>query len=204
MASAAKSLIADLETVLVQAPESWSGTALRRLTDLFLSSAELYSTDQVAVFDDVMSRLIDKVGRPLLAELSNKLAPIDNGPVRVVANLARHSDNAICGPVLEKSKVLPDEALIEIIERPRRDQTPLMKIAARTQLSEAVTDVLLKRGTTAIQRKILDNTRAHVSEAGFARLVTGINGDKDMATAIAAREDLPAELRPWLTPVLGE
>ena len=202
MASAAQSLIADLETVLVQAPESWSGTALRRLTDLFLSSAELYTTDQVAVFDDVMCRLIDKVGRPLLTELSNKLAPIDNGPAQVVANLARHNDNAICGPVLEKSKALSDEALIEIVERPRRDQTPLMKIAARAQLSEAVTDVLLKRGTLAIQRKIIDNAQARVSEAGFARLVTGVNGDKDMATAIAAREDLPAELRPWLAPLL--
>jgi uncharacterized protein (DUF2336 family) len=204
MASAAQLLIADLETVLGQAPESWTSTALRRLTDLFLSGAEHYTSDQVAVFDDVMCRLIDKVGRPLLVELSAKLAPIDNAPVKVIGSLARHNDNSICGPILEKSKALPDLDMIEIADKARRDITPLIKMAGRAQLSEAITDVLLKRGNATIQRRIIDNTGARVSEAGFARLVTGVNGDKDLATAIAAREDLPAELRPWLAPVLGE
>jgi hypothetical protein len=38
---------------------------------------------------------------------------------------------------------------------------------------------------------------------GFARLVTGVNGDKQLAAAIAARPDLPAELRIWLDKTLA-
>jgi hypothetical protein len=72
MTQAAQALLADLDTALPQATESWRGTALRRIVDLFLSSAGRYSEDQVALFDAVMCRLMHKdVDRTLLAELSN-------------------------------------------------------------------------------------------------------------------------------------
>jgi len=77
-----------------------------------------------------------------------------------------------------------------------------MKIAARPQLGAAVTDVLFKRGDRAIQRAIIDKPDARVSESGFARLIMSLNGDKDLAAAIAARDDVPAELRPWLSKIL--
>jgi hypothetical protein len=35
-------------------------------------------------------------------------------------------------------------------------------------------------------------------------LVSAVNGDKTIAAAIAARQDLPAELRVWLDRVLSE
>jgi len=43
---------------------------------------------------------------------------------------------------------------------------------------------------------------ARVSESGFARLIMSLNGDKDLAAAIAARDDVPEELRPWLSKIL--
>jgi uncharacterized protein (DUF2336 family) len=76
-------------------------------------------------------------------------------------------------------------------------------IAARPRLGEAITDVLIKRGNPAIQRKIIDNPAARVSESSFARLVTSLEHQKDLAEAIAKREDLPAELRPWLDAALA-
>ncbi|MFY9693422.1 MAG: hypothetical protein WA776_01570 [Xanthobacteraceae bacterium] len=44
-------------------------------------------------------------------------------------------------------------------------------------------------GQPSIQRKILDNPNARVSEEGFARLVSAVNGDKSFAAAVAARQD---------------
>jgi hypothetical protein len=32
----------------------------------------------------------------------------------------------------------------------------------------------------------------------------GLDGDKDLAQAVAARNDLPAELRLWLKDILGQ
>jgi hypothetical protein len=39
---------------------------------------------------------------------------------------------------------------------------------------------------------------------GFARLINGLKGDKDLAAAIAARQDVPPELRMWLDAALSK
>jgi uncharacterized protein (DUF2336 family) len=197
MIPAAQPLIAELECVLSRAPVAWRSTALRRLTDLFMVDAELYSDDQVAVFDDVIIRLLDNMDRRTLAELSKRLAELKRAPLNVVATLARNADLAIAGPLLEKSSVVSDAILIDIADK-ARDPALLSTIVTRPQLSEALTEVLIRRGTPAIARKILENAEARVSEASFARLVTSLDNDKEMAVAIAKRPDLPAELRPWL------
>lgn len=204
MMSAAQALLADLDATLSEAPNAWRNAALRQIVDLFIASAELFGDDHIAVFDEVMCRLIKKdVDRALLAEISSKLAPVDNAPAKVVGTLARHSDIAVHGPILEHAKALPEDELAKIIDRDRVDLRLLAKIGARPHLSEAVTDVLLKRGNATLQRNIIDNPNARISEAGFARVVIGINGNKNLAAAIAKRIDLPAELRVWIDKVLG-
>jgi uncharacterized protein (DUF2336 family) len=204
MTSAAQPLIVELDSVLSRATATWRSTTLRRLADLFLVDAAAYSDDQVEVFDDVMCRLIDKADRRTLAELSNRLAQVQNAPVRVVATLARNLDITVAGPLLEKSNVLADADLVEIADREKKDPAALLLIAARSRLSEAVTDVLVRRGNAALARKLIDRTDAPLSESSFARLVTSVENDKDLATAIAKREDLPAELRPWLDAALAQ
>jgi uncharacterized protein (DUF2336 family) len=145
---------------------------------------------------------IDKADRRTLADTSKRLAEIRNAPAKVVGTLARHSDMAVAGPILEKSSTLTDADLVEIAEKERRDTVLLTLILARGQLSEAITDVLIRRGNPAMARKIIDNPDARISEASFARLVTSVEKDKAFAAAIAKRSDLPAELRPWLDAAL--
>ena len=199
-----QALLAELDTTLPQVEESWRSTVLRKITDLFLSGADLYNDQHVALFDAVMSRLLPGLDRDDLAELGNRLAGIANAPLNVLASLARHLDILVCGPVLEQAKALPDKVLAEAADRDRVDPNILAKIAARPRLGESVTDVLLKRGGLPLQRKIIDNPDARISEGGFARVIMGLDGDKDLAQAVAARNDLPAELRLWLKDILGQ
>ena len=199
----AQPLIAALDTALERAPDARRSLTLRRLTDLFLVDAASHTPDQVAVFDDVISHLIENIERRTLIELSNRLAPVDNAPVNVIGTLARHADILIAGPIVAKSNVLTDADLVEIADKDRKDHTLLMMMAARAQLSEAVTDILVKRGNPAVARKVIDNAGARVSEFGFARLVSRIEHDKELAAAIVKRADLPADLRPWLTASLA-
>jgi uncharacterized protein (DUF2336 family) len=203
MTSAAQPLIVELDSALSRAPAAWRTTTLRRVTDLFLVDAASYTDDQVAVFDDVISHLIEKADRKVLVELSNQLAQIKNAPARVVGALARNPDVAIAGPLIEKSTVLTDADLAEIADKDRNHPIVLAMIAARPQLSEALTDVLVRRGNAALARKLIDRTDAPLSESSFARLVTSVQNDKELAQAIAKRQDLPAELRPWLDTALA-
>src|SRR6266700_1352653 len=204
MTHPAEPLIAELDATMGAAPDGWRITTLRRLTDLFLAGAASYTDDQVAVFDDVISRLIEKIENRTLIELSNKLAEVDNAPSKVIAALARHPDILVAEPVLKNSPVLKDQDLAEIADKARKNQALLLTIAGRPQLGETVTDVLITRGNSAVARKVLDNAGARVSELGFAKLVSGVERDKELAAAIAKREDLPAELRPWITAALAQ
>jgi uncharacterized protein (DUF2336 family) len=199
-----QALLAELDTTLPPVEESWRSTVLRKITDLFLSGADLYNDQHVALFDAVMSRLLPGLDRDDIAELGNRLAGIANAPLNVLASLARHLDILVCGPVLEQAKALPDKVLAEAADRDRVDPNILAKIAARPRLGESVTDVLLKRGGLPLQRKILDNPDARISEGGFARVIMGLDGDKELAQAVAARNDLPPELRLWLKDILGQ
>ena len=182
----------------------WRRDALRRIIDLFRGGAPSYSNEQVDLFDEVIGRLLKNTDRTLLAEASSSLAPIETGPAKVLATLARHSDLNVCGPILEQAKALPDEDLIAIADNTRTDPKLLVKIASRPQLSEALTDVLIKRGNLAIKRKIIDNPNASISEEGFARVVSAIDGNKDLAAAVAGRQDVPEALRVWLDRILSE
>ena len=198
----AQTLLAELDTTLSEVPQDWRTAVLRQIADMFFNGAELYSKDQVALFDAVMSLLLPGVDRPTLAELSNRLTGAPLPPPKVLASLANHPDLEVCGPVLERSKALPDKVLVEVADGERIEHSILAKIAAREQLDETVTDSLLKRGNAAIQRTILENPNARVSENGFARVIMGLDGDKSLTQMVAARQDLPAELRPWLNDIL--
>ena len=95
MMPVAQPLIAELEAALARAPSSWRSTTLRRLTDLFMVDAGSFSDDQIAVFDDVISRLLDNTDRRALADLSKRLAELvtslDNDK-ELAAVIAKHPD----------------------------------------------------------------------------------------------------------------
>ena len=204
MTLTSQAVLAELDAALTRAPATWRSTALRQIVDLFVAGAPDYSGEQVALFDEVIGRLMQDLDRAPLVELSRRLAPIENAPLQVIGRLARHNDLAVCGPILERATALPDADIVEIAGKDGVDQELLMTIARRRHLSMAVTDVLLKRGSRAIQRSIIDNPKAPLSEVGFAWAIMCINGDKDFAAAIAARNDVVPELRVWLARVLSE
>ncbi len=200
MTPAAQSLLSELDIALVRAPDPWRRDALRQMIDLFLSNAEVCDAAQTDVFDEVLFRLIKKSDRAALAEVAATLAPVQKGPAKVLGTLARHSDASISGPVIALSPSLRDKDLVDIAEK--AEQRMLMAIAARAQIGETVTDVLLKRGNRDIKFRLINNPKAKLSEAGFARLVIGLNGDKQLAAAISKRDDVPQELRIWLVQAL--
>jgi len=56
---------------------------LRRVTDLFLHDSDCLNDQQIAVFDDVLGHLIKNIETQARAELSNRLATVDNAPLEI-------------------------------------------------------------------------------------------------------------------------
>jgi uncharacterized protein (DUF2336 family) len=185
-------LLLELDSILTQRSQSQRFTMLRKITDLFLADVGCYSDDYVGIFDDVMIRLIDKIERQALIELSGRLAPVERAPVNVIGRLSRDDDIEISGPILEKSKVLTDRDLIEIAAT--KSQAHLSAIAGRKELNEPVTDVLIDRGNSAVARKVTANEGARFSRFGLSKAVARAEEDEALTEAIANRADLPPEL----------
>jgi hypothetical protein len=62
---------------------------------------------------------------------------------------------------------------------------------------------LVQYGGAAIAIKLLNHAGAEISELVFAKLVSEAERNKELAVALSKREDLPSELRPWITAALG-
>jgi uncharacterized protein (DUF2336 family) len=70
---------------------------LRQVTDLFLHDAERLSEDQVKVFDDVLCHLVASVETRVKAEVSARLAAIENAPSGLIERLAWDDKIAVAG-----------------------------------------------------------------------------------------------------------
>jgi uncharacterized protein (DUF2336 family) len=186
------SLFVELETTLTHGAASQRFTILRRMTDLFLAGKDTYSEDHIAIFDSLISRLIERIEHQALVELSGKLAPIDRAPMTVIGRLSRHDDIAVSGPILEQSNLLTDQDLVEIAKT--KSQAHLSAIAGRKRIGEPVTDVLIDRGDSEVARKVTLNIGARFSRFGMAIAVRRAEQDETLAAAVADRVDLPPDL----------
>jgi uncharacterized protein (DUF2336 family) len=191
-----QSLMTELNATLITASEAQQMSILRRVTDLFLESASLFSPDQVAVFDDVLGLLIRGADDDALIELSRKMASVENAPMKIVDTLASHDNIAIAGPILEQSNSVADEVLAGVASTTGLKHQ--QAIVARSHISERVTDLLIDRGNADIAYKLVANPGARLSELGFVKMINQAKDDSTLAGMIAARADLPPELEPFL------
>jgi uncharacterized protein (DUF2336 family) len=134
----------------------------RRVTDLFLLSADHFGGEQIELFGDVLERLIktieiralaDVSARIALAEMSTQLASVKQAPASVIRRLAGHDEISIARPVLTESARLSPEDLVEIAQT--KGEQHLLAISGRWWLTEIVTDALLARHYPSVSRKIV-------------------------------------------------
>ena len=79
---------------------------MRRLTDLFIMNGSGFSEEHVAMFDEVMSRLIAAIDSSARAEFGNLLAKNPNAPAKTSRILALDDEITVAGPILSHSNSL--------------------------------------------------------------------------------------------------
>jgi uncharacterized protein (DUF2336 family) len=192
MQSQPESIIADLELAVRNGSSEKRVNALRQVTDLFLHDSDRLSDEQVKVFDRVLCLLASRIESKVLAELSERLAPIDNAPLEVIRRLARDAEISVAGPVLSESTRLTSKDLSEIARTERHEH--LLAISGRERLEETVTDVLVERGNREVIHKLAANSGARFSETGYGALVQKAEGDDALAEKVGQRIDIPTHL----------
>jgi uncharacterized protein (DUF2336 family) len=185
------SLIAEIEGTLASGSPGKQAEMLRRVTDLFLAGAGNFSDEHVDLFDDVISRLAEKIESRARAELANRLAPVANAPLTTVRALAHDLSIAVAAPVLIQSPRLTDEDLLSIAEG--KSQERLLAISKRTSLSERVGDALVTHGNRDVVLSVTRNKGARFSDTGYGRLVDKSIDDEVLAICVSMRKDIPRE-----------
>jgi uncharacterized protein (DUF2336 family) len=160
-----------------------------RVTALFIDAADRSDTEQIALFDQVLVRLVDEIESPARAGISRQLAPVERAPAGVVRRLAGDGDIDVAGPVLRHSPRLEDSDLAAIASR--MGPSHLLAIAQRPAVAAPVTDILVERGDTGVLQAVAANRRAEFSDLGFGTLVKRAADDDALAETVGRRPDIP-------------
>ncbi len=189
--SARESLIDELEGAIERGSMDRRAEVLRRITDLFLSAGRS-NEEQIALYDDIIARLIAHIGARALGELSERLASVDHAPPNAIQLLALSNEISVAGPVLTQSNRVSDPTLVTVART--KSQAHLLAISGRKRLNEPVTDVLVDRGNADVARGVAANPGACLSGAGFDTLAKRAETDGELLESIMRRSDVPLQV----------
>jgi uncharacterized protein (DUF2336 family) len=164
---------------------------LREITDLFFDNPD-HHPGEMALFDDVLSKLADDMEAAVRAELSERMAPVAAAPIKLIRGLAGDAAIAVARPVLESSTRLTDADLVAVAEQ--RGQAHLQAISRREAVSEAVSNVIVERGDDHTLQVLLGNDGAMFSRAAHEAAVDRAGANPDLHEAVVNRRDLPVDL----------
>jgi uncharacterized protein (DUF2336 family) len=181
-------LLGELETSIRTGSQMQNADTLRRVTDLFLHGAEHYSQQQIDLFEDVFSRLVERIEARALGELSDRLAPADKAPPGIIRRLANDDTIEVAAPVLTQSPVLTDGDLADIARTKSQDH--LLAVSKREVIAPPVTDILIDRGNTGVVQSVAGNSGAAMSESGYAHLIDKTKCDEALVEIVASRSDI--------------
>ena len=184
-------LLRDLESSMERGSSEERAVILRRLTALFLSTADGMPEDQVGIFDVVIGRLARAIESRARIELSERIAPVGNAPVGVIRLLAL-DDVAVARPVLVFSPRLSDHDLVAIAAAKGSDH--MLAITERPDLGEPVTDFLILRGGRVVTHAVAANQTARFSRHGMGVLVMRALQDDALQETLGIRRDIPEDL----------
>jgi uncharacterized protein (DUF2336 family) len=184
----ATSLIPGLDEIVRHGDPKRLAEAARRITELFLTGAANFRPDHVDLFDGILIGLVPHTELAARADLAERLSVIANGPRTLVGQLAREDEILIAGPLLRRSPVIDERALIEIARI--KGQGHLLAMSERPTLSPDLTDVIVRRGDRDTVRRAAGNAGALFSQAGYSTLIKRANQDGVLTLTVGQRDDL--------------
>jgi uncharacterized protein (DUF2336 family) len=190
--TAATSLIPGLDEIVRHGDPERRAEAARAIAELFFQDAAKLKSGHVELFDALLIDLVPHAELAARVELAERMSLIANAPRTLVGQLARENEITIAGPLLRRSPVLDEAALIEIARI--KGQGHLLAMAERPQLSSDLTDVLVHRGDRDVVRRTAGNSGAHFSQSGYSTLIGRAGHDGVLTLKLGQREDLSGEL----------
>lgn len=187
----ATSLIPGLDEIVKRGDPRRRGEVARAISDLFFHDAARLRPDLIDLFDNLLIDLVPHAELASRVDLAERFSRLDNAPPHLVNQLARENEIKVAGPVLRRSPVLDEAALVEIARL--KGQGHLLAMTERPVLSTVVTDVLVERGDRDVVRRAAGNAGAAFSPDSYAELVKRASHDGVLTLKIGQRADLSGD-----------
>src|SRR6202051_4555360 len=187
----ATSLIPGLDEIIRNGDPKRLAEAARRIAELFLQGAANLKSDHVDLFDGILIDLVPHTELAARTDLAERLSLLGNAPRALVGQLAREDEILIAGPLLRRSPVIDEAALVEIAAA--KGQGHLLAMSERPALSPGLTDVIVRRGDRDVVRRAAGNAGAQFSTSGYSTLIKRAGQDGVLTLAVGQRDDLSAE-----------
>ncbi len=184
-----QSLVDDLEAAIASSDIGRRAVILRRVADLFVSTAGNLSSPQAALFDDVMRQLLEEIEAGARVRFAEYLAERPTAPSGILRQLALDDAIEIARPILSRAEALDEKTLVEGARH--KSQAHLLAISTRKAVPQSVTDILLERGDREVALSTAGNPGASFSELGYLSLVRRSSSDDEMAIRTWSRPEIP-------------
>ncbi len=161
------------------------------VTDLFSSESKILTARERAIMFDILHSIIRDVEMSVRKRISAHVAELNDAPSGLITLLA-NDDIEVAYPVLVKTGIIKDGELVEVIRN--RTLEHQLAIAIRHDISEFVSDALVKHGNGAVVRTLLDNKNAKISRITMEVLVEQSRRINTFCEPVLRRRELGSDL----------
>ena len=138
------------------------------VADLYLSTDEQIGVRERALVTEILADLLPRSDVAIRRDLALRLAEEPNIPVELIILLANDKLSDIAAPILKRSTLLDDNALIGVIRTNGTDHH--LAIAERLVLSEMLADALIDIGDHEVATAVVNNKGAYLSPSTMQKL----------------------------------
>lgn len=179
----------DVERLLLDKTEEVRGQTALRVAEQFRDVVLTPRERELA--EEILGYLVHDVALHVRVALSNCLHDLPDAPHKVILDLARDIDE-VALPILERSTVLTDEDLVEIVLS--GGPAKQCAIARRPEVGAQVSETIAWAGDRKAVLSLVANEGAMIGTDAFQQIVDLYASDEDVLDPMASRKDLPASL----------
>lgn len=187
----ATSLIPGLDDIVKRGDPRRRGEVARAISELFFQDSANLRPELIDLFDNLLINLVPHAELSSRVDLAERFSHLTNAPPHLVNQLARENEIMVAGPVLRRSPVLDEAALVEIARL--KGQGHLLAMTERPALSAGITDVLIERGDRDVVRRAAGNAGAVFSPGSYSEMIKRAAQDGVLTLKIGQRTDLSGE-----------
>lgn len=164
---------------------------LRDVTDVLLNDGADVEASKSEKFGEILSNVVFRMEMNIRQKLAETLATSNSVPHELIVQLA-NDEIEVARPVIEKSELLQDQDLIDIVKTLGQDH--LLAVTVRPTVNEVVTDELVTRGNDTVLSSLAGNDGASISDTNLTKMVDRSAASDSLSETLSNRKNLPAQI----------